>query len=201
MQSRLLVGVVLVASANLAACGDDAVAQPAFDAAIDPAIAPLLGDWVKGADSYSGQAYTRVVFRADGTVTLTEGASAQDGTYTVLSSGRVRFVFTNNGFETDVVVANDKLLLGAMLSYGSATGFVGTWSSMYVDGGTPISATMVLAANNTGSYTVTAASAPQTSTGTWSVEGPGFVFTTNIQIWHMRAIGARAIGEQLFTKQ
>jgi len=210
MQPRFSLFALVV----LAACGDDGGGTPVdsgtHDAAADtapdadPSIAPLVGTWLKGADSWSGQMIPMVTFRANGTVSLGEEAAASEGTYTVPTPGRLKMVFGTDAQELDFVIGNDHLLLSAMVPQGTVTGLVGTWKTTFTTNGTMGSSTMMIAANNTGAYTLSGPTGSQVWNGTWATEGTGLVFTATTPTAltsHLRPIGMAGIGTQLFTKQ
>jgi hypothetical protein len=203
----------LLAILLLAACGDDggspidsglhidAAADASPDA--DPSLAPLVGTWLKGPDSWSGQMVPKAVFRANGTVTIGD-TNPDEGTYSVPTAGRLRMVFASDTIESEFVIGNNHLLLSAMLPQGTVTGLVGTWKSTFMTGGVAGTTTQVINNNNTGSYTLMGPSGSQKWTGTWAAEGTGLVFTATTPsavTYHYRPIGMAGIGLQLLTKQ
>ncbi len=200
----------------VAACGDDGGggaqvdAAPNLDAAADaapdadPSIAPLVGTWMKGADSWSGQMIPMVTFRANGTVSIGDTATPDQGTYTVPSAGRLKMVFGASSTDGEFVIGNNHLLISALLPQGTVTGFVGTWRSAFTANGAMGTETVVINSNNSATYTLMGPSGSQTWTGTWAAEGTGLVFngtTPSAITYHYRPIGMAGIGTQLFTKQ
>ena len=211
MQLRLC----LLAVVMLAACGDDGGnapidSAPRIDASADatpdadPSLAPLVGTWMKGADSWSGQMIPMVTFRANGTVSLGDTTSPDEGSYTVPAPGRLKMVFQSSTLEGDFVIGNNHLLLSALLPQGTVAGLVGTWTSTGTTNGAASTVSMAINANNSGAYTITGPAGSQTFTGTWATEGTGIAFTATSPAalaLHFRPIGTAGIGTQLFTKQ